>query len=363
MDRRYRVVRIPVQPFFTDEFMFKFLMDDRLELDLKEECVRRRDGTWLLVTDVRDWVNRAVSKDRNLWYPVVIGLVDVLKLDTTPKRYLQHMMGQFPNELKENVREEEKQDDGEGEGEGQGGQKSFTVPEFEDQLDWTNQEYDEDQVLVRINLRRLEKGIALFHHLLRYLPIEAKTELGQSKLQELVDLTTTLREQVRAILTCEGVHHVTPSEIEYMQCPDPEAEVKAKIVRNDDRWLDLHIGYEVPSRFRSLYHALSIDMPFEWVAERMMMMTTEDYPPQCGRRGRLLGQKAKLAKEEREQRLAKGSSLPSSSWPSSMSSMFPPAREPFKWTRVMMNQLSVDARMASRACHYGAPSKRAAILF
>lgn len=225
-----------------------------------------------------------------------------------------------------------------------------------------NQEYDEDQVLVRINLRRLEKGIALFHHLLRYLPIETKRELGQSKLQELVDLTTTLREQVRATLTCEGVHHVTPSEIESMQCPDPEAEVKAKIVRNDDRWLDLHIGYEVSSRFRRLYSALSSDMPFEWEAERMMM-TIEDYPPQCRRRGRLLGQMAKLAKEEREQRLAKGSSLPSSSWPSSMSSMFPPAREPFKWTGAMMGRLSTHAEMASRACYYGAPSKRAAILF
>ncbi|KAF9202127.1 hypothetical protein BGZ59_002315, partial [Podila verticillata] len=112
------------------------------------------------------------------------------------------------------------------------------------QLDWTCYEYNKDQVLVRINLRRLEKGIAVFHHLLRYLPIETKMELGESKLRELIDMTTTLREEVRAILTYAGVHHVTPSEIESMQCPDPKAEVKSNNVLHDDRWLDLHIGYE-----------------------------------------------------------------------------------------------------------------------
>ncbi|KAG0020077.1 hypothetical protein BGZ81_009471 [Podila clonocystis] len=360
--RRWRVIRIPVLPFFTPEngFMLKFLADDRLELDLKEECVRRRDATWILMTDVRDWISQAMSEDRNLWYPVVIGLADVLKLDTTPEKYLQQMMGQFPTELEENFHEEDKQDGREGEG----GQTSFAVPKSEAQLEWTNQEYDRDQALVRINLRRLEKGIAVFHHLIQYLPFEAKTALGQSKLQELVDMTGTLRGEVRAILTCDGVRHLTPSEIESMHCPGPEAEVEAKIVHIDDRWLDLHIGYEVPSRFHSIYTALSFDMPSDWIIERMMKAKAlGDYLPHCRGQGRLLKQKIKLANGELEQQLAEGSSLPPSSFPSSISSVFPPARTPFKWTRSMITKLQLHAGAVSRACYYGAPSKRAAILF
>ncbi|KAG0031777.1 hypothetical protein BGZ82_006835 [Podila clonocystis] len=285
---------------------------------------------------------------------------DVLKLDTTPERYLQQMMDDFPNELEEDFHKEDKQDGSEG----AGGQTSFIVPESEHQIDWTNQEYDKDQALVRINLRRLEKGVAVFHHLFRYLPFEAKMALGQSKLQELVDMTRTLREEVRATLTCEGVHHLTPSEIEAMQCPDPEAEVETEIVRIDDRWLDLHIGYEVSSRFRSLYAALISDLPSEWMIERKMKTKAlEDYPAHCRRQGRLLEHKIKLANGELEQRLAEGSSLPSSSLPSSISSVFPPARKPFKWTRSMIHDLEFRAGAVSRACYYGAPSRRAAILF
>ncbi|KAG0301382.1 hypothetical protein BGZ98_008406 [Dissophora globulifera] len=356
---RWRLIRLPVQPFFTgtNEFMSKFLMDDQIALDSKDECVGRRTEAYRMIKDVQDWISRVVSKDPELWYPVVMGLVDVLKLDTKPERYFQYMMGHYPSELKLKGFEDDKLEIVESDGEGEDSQKSFTAPEAVHQLEWTNELYDKDQVFVRINLRRLEKGIAVFHHLVGFLPVDAKTEMGLSRIQELVDKTTLLREQVRAVLTCDGVHHVTPSEIESMQCPEPEPEVDTKDILGDDVWLDLHIGYEVSSWFSKLLDALIFNMPMEW---EMKMVADLDVPARCGHR---LVRKAKLAKEKRRQQMAEGFSLSSPSLSPSICSLFPPAREPFKWTRFSISSLAFGLWSASEACYYGAPLKRAAILF
>jgi len=146
-----------------------------------------------------------------------------------------------------------------------------------------------------------------------------------------------------------------------MQCPDPEPEVELKDILDDDVWWYLHIGYEVSSWFHRLLDAFGSDMPFEWLDEMAMgMLDREDPPPRCGPRIR---KQAKLARERQRQRLAEGFSMSSSSLSSSISPVFPPARESFRWKIDMILSMSMDVTTSSMACHYGAPSKRAAILF
>jgi len=117
---RYRLIRMPVQPFFTDknEFVSKFLAEEQPSLELKDECVQRRKDTYRMIKNVQEWVSRVMGEDSKLWYPVVMGLVDVLQLDTKPEKYFQYMMGRYPSELKERSFKNDKSENIEGDGEG-----------------------------------------------------------------------------------------------------------------------------------------------------------------------------------------------------------------------------------------------------
>ncbi|GJJ78441.1 hypothetical protein EMPS_10800 [Entomortierella parvispora] len=73
---------------------------------------------------------------------------------------------------------------------------------------WT--EENEPQLLLKFRLRLLEKTMAVFPYVLRFAPDPVRQELEESGF---VQQTKALREQVRSLLTCEGVPHITVAQL------------------------------------------------------------------------------------------------------------------------------------------------------
>ena len=73
---------------------------------------------------------------------------------------------------------------------------------------WTEEK--DPQLLLKYRLRQLEKMMALFPYALRFAPDPVREELEET---EFVEQTKTLREEVRSLLTCEGVSHVTVAQL------------------------------------------------------------------------------------------------------------------------------------------------------
>ena len=74
--------------------------------------------------------------------------------------------------------------------------------------EWTEEE--DPQLLFKYRLRNLEKKMAAFQYVLKSTPDPVRQELEKSGF---VQETKTLRKNVRSLLTCEGVSHVTVAQL------------------------------------------------------------------------------------------------------------------------------------------------------
>ena len=73
---------------------------------------------------------------------------------------------------------------------------------------WTEEK--DSQLLFKYRLRNIEKNLAVFQYMLKFAPDPVQKELEESRF---VQETTTLREDVRSLLTCEGVSHVAVAQL------------------------------------------------------------------------------------------------------------------------------------------------------
>ncbi|GJJ78443.1 hypothetical protein EMPS_10802 [Entomortierella parvispora] len=106
-------------------------------------------------------------------------------------------------------------------------------------VSWT--EENEPQLLLRYRLRHLEKMMAVFPFVLGLAPDPVRQELEESGF---VQKTGALQEEVRSLLTCEGVQHVTVAQLKDAYDGDFES----------DRFMDRSAASQSINIFHSDYH-------------------------------------------------------------------------------------------------------------
>ncbi|GJJ78445.1 hypothetical protein EMPS_10804 [Entomortierella parvispora] len=183
---------------------------------VSSHCTSTLETTLGLLDSIRDYVHDRlqVEESFNLLEPVLAALIWPLKMN-------DHF--HFEVELTDEELKEERQKDKE-EQEEERRNPSTTLPQWKKRhrerkwrrnsesntrtRSWT-EEY-KPELLLRYRLRRLEKTMAVFPYVLKFAPDPVRQELEESGF---VQKTRALREEVRSLLTCEGVQHVTVAQL------------------------------------------------------------------------------------------------------------------------------------------------------